>query len=182
MLQLIDSRINGTIKVKRFLWQTSVWAGGFQQSGPLVENLWKKAIKVFSLGIQGEHLRNVLILGLGCGSVIKPLRQKFPHCHITGVEIDPEIIKIGKKYFSLSKISKLKIVCEDANDFIKKNKKKFDLVIIDLYKGQKKVSLGNLKTKLFKSVMINLLSRNSQGNWENKIKVFGPDCGALKRL
>lgn len=128
------------IKVKKFLWQTSVWVSGFQQSGPLVENLWKKALDVIARNppageVTKQSSKNVLILGLGCGSSIKPLRKKFPDCQITGVEINPEMIEIGKKYFNLNKISNLKIKICDAKKFVFQTKQKFDLILVDLYKG-----------------------------------------------
>lgn len=139
------------IKVKKFLWQTSVWAGGFQQSGPLVEKLWKNALKGLTLPKQGETLINVLILGFGCGSAIKPLRKKFPDCQITGVEINPEMIKIGKKYFNLNKILNLKIICAPAQKFIFQTKQKFDLILVDLYQGgireKEKINYSKILTK-----------------------------------
>lgn len=127
------------IKVRKFLWQTSVWVGGFQQSGPLVEKLWSDALK------------NVLILGLGCGSAIKPLRKKFPNCQITGVEINSEMIEIGKKYFNLDKIPNLKIIYAPAQKFISQTKQKFDLILVDLYKGgvqeKQKINYRKILTK-----------------------------------
>lgn len=119
------------IKVKKFLWQTSVWVGGFQQSGPLVEKLWRDAFNSLTI----KQYSNILVLGLGCGSAIKPLRKKFPDCHITGVEINPEMIEIGKKYFNLNKISNLKIKICDAKKFVSQTKQKFDLILVDVYFG-----------------------------------------------
>ncbi|MBI3559052.1 methyltransferase domain-containing protein [Candidatus Gottesmanbacteria bacterium] len=139
------------IKIKKFLWQTSVWVGGFQQSGLLVEKLWQKALKGLTPPRRGETLINALILGLGCGSAIKSLRQKFPDCQITGVEINPEMIAIGKKYFNLDKISNLKIIRADAKKFVSKTKQKFDLILVDLYKGnvpeKQKINYSKILTK-----------------------------------
>ena len=124
------------MKVKSFLGQKSVWVGGFQQSGPLVEKLWSKAISVIARNeMTKQSSQNILILGLGCGSVLKPLFKKFPDCQITGVEIDREMIETGKKYFNLEKYSNLRIVCDDAKNFCRKTKEKYDLILVDMYKG-----------------------------------------------
>jgi len=124
------------IKVKKFLWQTSVWVGGFQQSGPLVKKLWKNALDVIARNVvTKQSYKSILILGLGCGSAIKPLRQKFPDCHITGIEINSEMIEIGQKYFNLDKVPNLKIKICDARKFISKTKQKFDLILMDIYSG-----------------------------------------------
>ncbi|MEK7566036.1 MAG: methyltransferase domain-containing protein, partial [Patescibacteria group bacterium] len=122
----IKSKFNGEIKLKKFFGRYSVWVGGYEQSGPLVEKLWHKALKEVLL-------RNVLILGLGCGSILKPLLKKYPHSQITGVEIDPVMIALGKKYFNLDKIANLKIIIADATKT--KLKDDFDLIIYDLYSG-----------------------------------------------
>jgi precorrin-6B methylase 2 len=117
-LEVVKSRFNGNIKVVKFQNKISVWVGGYEQSGALVE-------KVFScIGLQ--EYRDVLILGLGCGSIVKYL----PNSKITGVEIDPEMIKIGKKYFNYQNT---KIIIGDATKLNFKNK--FDLIIVDLYKS-----------------------------------------------
>lgn len=133
------------MKVKSFFGQKSVWIGGFQQSGPLVEKLWSEALASFW---PESRISKILILGLGCGSVLKPLLKKFPNCQITGVEIDKEMIDIGKKYFNLEKYTNLKIVCDDAKNFCEKTKEKYDLILVDMYKGnvpeKSKVYLKNL--------------------------------------
>ncbi len=53
--------------------------------------------------------------------------------HITALDIDPVIIEIAKKEFELSENKNLKIICDDALNFMNKNKVKFDLIIIDLF-------------------------------------------------
>lgn len=99
-----------------------VYVDKTQQSGPWVKKIWSKA------DLSGE---NVLILGLGCGSIVELLS---PKAKVTGVEIDSEMISLGKKYFGLS--GNIEIVINDASEFIAKNKKTFDLVIVDLYQGK----------------------------------------------
>ena len=49
------------------------------------------------------------------------------------MEIDPVIIEIAKEEFKLSKIEGLEIICDDATNFMKKNRSNFDLIIVDLF-------------------------------------------------
>ncbi|MDO8515028.1 MAG: methyltransferase domain-containing protein [bacterium] len=120
-IEVLKSKFNGEIKIVKLHNKISVWVGGFQQSGPLVEKIWES-------GLAGFYPANVLILGLGCGSIVKFL----PHSKITGVEIDPVMIRLGRKYFHLDKVN---IICGDALTL--KFKETFDLIIVDLYKGGK---------------------------------------------
>ena len=104
-----------------------------------------------------------MILGFGAGSVAKVIRKKWSKVKITGVEIDPMVIKIAKEYFKVDEIPNLQIINKDAEVFIKETKKKFDLVLVDCYQGYKipqifenKKFLTSLK-KISEVVLINRL-------------------------
>ena len=81
-----------------------------------------------------KKFENILILGVAGGSVIKTLAEevKFKGA-ITGVEIDPDIVEIGNKYFKLNEIKNLNLVVDDAFEFVLKTKEKYDLIIIDIF-------------------------------------------------
>ncbi len=93
--------------------------------------------KILKIGLQKIDLRcfkNILLLGLGGGSVIKTLRDDFDYQqYITAIDIDPVIINIAQEEFNITKDDKLTILCKDALKFIMQNDKKFDLIIIDLF-------------------------------------------------
>jgi spermidine synthase len=158
-IEILESPFNGQIKVRSFLGRVSVWVGGYEQSGPLVRKVWQKALKELPLPKQGELLRNVLILGLGCGVAAKLISEKFPNAKITGVEIDPVMVEIGKKYFGLSGIQ-IKIM--DAVSFIKRTRQKFDLILIDAYFGNKAADFSKTKLPLTRSglAVFNILKDN----------------------
>lgn len=79
-------------------------------------------------------MEHILVLGVAGGSVIKTLTEEIKFKgRITGVEIDPEIIKIANSYFNLDKIPNLGIVIDDAFEFVLKTKNKYDLIIIDIF-------------------------------------------------
>ena len=93
--------------------------------------------KILKIGLQKVDLstcKEILILGMGGGSVIKTLQNDFDYQHkITAVEIDPVIIKIADEEFDVKEGENLSIICDDAELFMQLNTKKFDLIIIDLY-------------------------------------------------
>jgi spermidine synthase len=85
-----------------------------------------------------KSMQNVLILGVAGGSVVKTLVDEIQfEGNITGVEIDPEIIKIANNYFALDKIKNLEIVIADAFEFVLRTTKKYDLIIIDIFQDTK---------------------------------------------
>lgn len=77
---------------------------------------------------------NILILGMGAGSVISLLRKthniKVP---ITAIENDSVVIELSKKYFDIGKYSNLEIINSDAFDFVSNTQNQYDLIIIDLF-------------------------------------------------
>ena len=93
--------------------------------------------KILKIGLQKIDLTDceeILILGMGGGSVIKSLRDDFNYKqYITAVEIDPVIIKIADEEFGVRSNEKLNVICDDAQLFMQLNTKKFDFVIVDLY-------------------------------------------------
>jgi spermidine synthase len=80
------------------------------------------------------NFKNILVLGMGAGSVIETLRKEFRNeGKITAVEIDPVVVDIAKKYFKVNDFANLEIVVEDALSFVLKNKIKFDFILVDLF-------------------------------------------------
>lgn len=79
-------------------------------------------------------MNNTLILGVAGGSVIKTLVDEINfEGQITGVDIDPNIIKIANDYFKLDEIKNLNIIIDDAFEFVLKTKERYDLIIIDIF-------------------------------------------------
>jgi spermidine synthase len=98
-----------------------------------LQRILRKGLKYIGF----ERIRkfdSVLVLGVAGGSVVRTLVDeiKFKGT-ITGVEIDSEIIKIAIDYFKLDKIKNLELVHDDAFEFVLKTKKKYDLIIIDIF-------------------------------------------------
>ncbi|MFC5684637.1 spermidine synthase [Flavobacterium sp. MAHUQ-51] len=85
-----------------------------------------------------QKMKNILILGVAGGSVIKTLIDDIQFSgKITGVEIDSEIIKIANHYFELDKISNLEIIIDDAFEFVLKTTDKYDLIVVDIFQDTK---------------------------------------------
>lgn len=80
------------------------------------------------------NTENILLLGLGGGSVIQTLREDFEFKgKVTAIEIDKTIIDIALKEFGLSSDKNLEVIYADASEYVKQRKKQFDLLIVDLY-------------------------------------------------
>ncbi|MDR6968453.1 spermidine synthase [Flavobacterium arsenatis] len=98
-----------------------------------LQRILRKGLK--SIGYEKiNKMEHVLVLGVAGGSVIKTLANEIG-CRgkITGVEIDSSVIALANEYFQLNQIPNLEIVIDDAFEFVLKTKKKYDLIIIDIF-------------------------------------------------
>jgi spermidine synthase len=91
--------------------------------------------KVFQeLKIDKHEIKDVLILGFGAGSVASILLEEYKiPCRITGIEIDPEVIRLGQTFFSTASLDKVKIIEADALEYIQTETKNYDLIVVDVY-------------------------------------------------
>lgn len=134
----VTSAINGEISVVEQFGKRKIVVSNLTQSGPLAEKVWSIGLQhVNMLTCYDPGIRNILILGLGGGSLAKLINKYFPKAKTIGVEIDPIMIDLGKKYLNLSNFKNLKIKIDDATNFVKKTNEKFDLIFVDLYIGNK---------------------------------------------
>ncbi len=133
LLETRQSRYNGKLEVWRDLaWGPHIVAGNITQSGGVAHKVWQSTFKHLKKG--GLSIENCLILGLGGGSIANIVNKYWPNAEITGVEIDPDIVILGKKYLGLDD-KKVKIILGDAWDFVNKTQNKYGLVCVDIYVG-----------------------------------------------
>jgi len=138
VLEEVESPINGKIAVTRSLaFGTYISVGGLTQSGGVLKNIWKKTLKKVHSSPFIVH--RCLILGLGGGTAGKLVNEFWPEAKITGVDLDPVMVELGRKYLKLDEIG-IDVVIGDAWDYVRVNsksnsKRKYDLVLVDLYVG-----------------------------------------------
>lgn len=130
-----QSKYNGTIQVAKTDGQYAVEVDSFIESGQELEIVWDEVFSAFFLPKE-KDIRNILILGFGAGSVMHSIRKSWPNALVTGVEIDPVMITIAKKYFP-ENLHTVNIIVQDAVKFVRKlpDVLSFDVVIVDCYIG-----------------------------------------------
>lgn len=80
------------------------------------------------------NVKSVLILGLGGGSVVQSLRNKFGYNqYIHAIELDKKIIEIAEGEFGIMSSENLCIENRDALEFVSTCDRKYDLIIVDIF-------------------------------------------------
>ncbi|MFN3875501.1 MAG: spermidine synthase [Flavobacteriales bacterium] len=102
------------------------------QSLGSLHRVWRQ---VFAwVGLRKTPPANVLLLGLGAGSVPRILRHELRlPCPITAIEIDPAVIAMGRRLFGLGAIADLEVIEGDAIVAIHALRQRYELVLVDLF-------------------------------------------------
>ena len=92
---------------------------------------FRKLFELFDFNrLKGDQ---VLILGLGLGSVIQLVNQYKPHANYTAIEIDDEVIYLAEKYVLNHLDNDIQIINTDGNTFLQITEQKFDLICMDIF-------------------------------------------------
>ncbi len=87
--------------------------------------------------MRAEHpgeIENLLVVGLGAGTVPKLYTETYgADVHIDGIEIDPGVIEVGRRYFDMNEAN-LNSVAEDGRYFLRQSDLVYDVVAIDAYR------------------------------------------------
>ncbi|MBE3032169.1 MAG: fused MFS/spermidine synthase [Actinobacteria bacterium] len=82
----------------------------------------------------GRPAARVAILGNAGGTTARAFGVYYPEARIDGVEIDPAVSAVGRRYFGLADNPELTVVTADARPFLQASRARYDLILIDAYR------------------------------------------------
>ena len=80
--------------------------------------------------------KQILVIGLGGGTMPTRLKKILPDAQIDCVEIDPSVVKVATRFFGFTTGAGVGVNVEDGRVFVKRaqrNTKKYDLIILDAF-------------------------------------------------
>ncbi|MGI8594869.1 MAG: spermidine synthase [Solirubrobacteraceae bacterium] len=77
--------------------------------------------------------RSMAMLGNAAGTVSRAYERFFPSTRIDGVEIDPDLTEIGRRYFGMDN-PRLTTFSEDARPFLAATDRRYDVIGLDAYR------------------------------------------------
>lgn len=89
-------------------------------------------IKTITENLSATSGKNALVLGLGGGTISNELIEK--NYSVDVCELDERIYEVAQRYFSLS--NKCNVYIDDARHYINTCKKKYDVIIMDMFRGE----------------------------------------------
>ncbi len=79
------------------------------------------------------EVKNMAIIGLAGGTVARQATSVFGDIHIDGWEIDPTIIAVGRKYFSMD-MPNLDAIAQDGRVGLEHSTKLYSIIAVDAYR------------------------------------------------
>ncbi|RRJ91303.1 methyltransferase domain-containing protein [Paenimyroides tangerinum] len=151
--------------------------------GNLQKVLRKGLLKIGKENI--NQMQHILLLGVAGGSVVETLTREFKfEKKITGIEIDPVVIKVAEKYFHLNEIQNFEVILADANIFVTETKHIYDLIIIDIFEDcfmpdfvYSEAFISNIKKILkpkgyilFNTIVLNKTAEEKNKSYKNQFE------------
>jgi spermidine synthase len=130
--ETVMSGVSGKLEVRMVDGKLLLDSAHANYSFGSLHRLFRKVFRHLDLGHTAPS--NLLLLGLGGGSVVSIIRDEYRLAlPVTAVEKDPEVIRIAHEYFGLGGYSNVDIVCMDAEEYARQATQRFSLIIIDLF-------------------------------------------------
>jgi len=85
--------------------------------------------------IYPPQVKEILMIGLGGGSISTYLGRAMPEVRIDTVEIDPGVIKAARDYFGIRDSERVKFLDADGRVYLTRNRKQYDLILVDAFHG-----------------------------------------------
>jgi spermidine synthase len=83
--------------------------------------------------IFAPQAKRVLVIGLGGGSIPKRFWRDYPEMVVDVAEIDPMVVDVAKRFFTVREDPRLRIFVQDGRLFLRRTERKYDIIILDAF-------------------------------------------------
>lgn len=98
----------------------------------LTGNYWDEFLAL-PLAARSRPPGRVAILGNAAGTTARAYGHYFPHTAVDGVEIDPALTRIGRRYFDEGG-PRLRVFTADARPYLLHTRERYDSIFVDAYR------------------------------------------------
>jgi spermidine synthase len=105
----------------------------YRPSSPLTGGYWDGMLTLPFTALTRPP-RRAAILGNAAGTTARAYGRFFPRAEVHGVEIDPRLEEIGRRYFDMGSNPNLTVFNEDARPWLRRSSGAYDVIIVDAYR------------------------------------------------
>ncbi len=102
------------------------------RDGVLTDGYWDGFLSLPALS--GDHTGNVAVLGNAGGTMSNMYGHVWPEMTVDGVEIDPLVSEVGRKYLGMDSNPRLTVHTDDARVWLRRTSKRHSAMVIDAYR------------------------------------------------
>lgn len=95
------------------------------------------------------RLERAAFLGGGGFAMPQQLAKRYPEARVDVVELDPAVIDIGRRFFRLDEFPTIVPVANDARRFLRAAEGRYDLIVGDVYDGERSIPPHLVTTEFF---------------------------------
>lgn len=77
--------------------------------------------------------RSALVVGLGGGVLPARMRADYPDMRVDVVELDPEVVRLARRYFGLETDDRLQVHVAEGRDFLDRAPARWEALVLDAY-------------------------------------------------
>lgn len=100
------------------------------------ESVFPYVKKLQSISRSLDDTSSSLLIGGGAYTIARDFNGDHPSSKLDVVELDPKLIEVAKKYFSLEQSSNLRNINEDGRTFLNVNKQKYNFMMVDVFNAE----------------------------------------------
>jgi spermidine synthase len=76
----------------------------------------------------------MLVIGNAGGTIARAYGRYYPDVHIDGVEIDPKLNDVARRFFGAGDNPRLRLIAADGRPFLEGTDSRYDLIVVDAYR------------------------------------------------
>jgi spermidine synthase len=133
-------------KLRLLTLDTSLEGGQYLRSKEIYfeyQRYWELA-KVFC-----PNLKKAAFLGGGAFTMPEAMLDAFPEAEVDVMEIDPTVIKVGRRFFRVDKYPGMNVYASDARHFLARTDKHYDFIFGDAYNGDIRIPSHMVTVEFF---------------------------------
>jgi spermidine synthase len=78
--------------------------------------------------------RDMVVIGNAGGTIARAYGRFYPEVEIDGVEIDPKLNEVARRFFGAGDNPRLHLIAADGRPFLETSDRQYDLIIVDAYR------------------------------------------------
>lgn len=83
--------------------------------------------------VEREDIHSMAIVGLAAGTAARQADLVFPNIQMEGIEIDPEIVEVGRQYFGMT-MDNLHVTVQDGRWALENDPNRYQIISVDAYR------------------------------------------------